>query len=70
MTDATTERTVRARAAGVLRGFWYGFVRLFGLGSCPIDQGPGAARPPRAGPLNATASRSRPSGGSTRRRPS
>jgi hypothetical protein len=35
-----------ARAVGWLRGFWYGFQRLFGLDSCPIDQVPGAGRPP------------------------
>jgi len=35
-----------ARIAGWLRGFWYRFQRLFGLDSCPIDQGPGSWRPP------------------------
>lgn len=39
-------RRAAARAASWLRGFWYGFQRLFGLDSCPIDQGPGAWRPP------------------------
>jgi len=39
-------RHAGARAAGWLRAFWYGFQRLFGLDSCPIEQGPGAWRPP------------------------
>lgn len=41
-------RRFRARAAASLRGFWYRFLRLFGLDSCPIDDGPGAGRPPGA----------------------
>lgn len=38
--------SARSRAADWLRGFWYGFQRLFGLDSCPIEQGPGGGRPP------------------------
>jgi hypothetical protein len=39
-------RRAAARTAGRLRGFWYGFQRLFGLDSCSIEPGPGARRPP------------------------
>jgi len=31
-----------ASTAGWVRSVWYRFQRLFGLDSCPIDQGPGA----------------------------
>jgi len=39
-------RRAVARAAGRLRAFWYGFQRVFGLDSCPIEQSPGAWLPP------------------------
>jgi len=50
-----TRRALWPRAARWLRSFWYGFLRLFGLDSCPIDQGPWAGRRPGIGgqPLQA-----------------
>jgi len=44
--NTTEQKSTAARTADWLRRFWYGFQRLFGLNSCPIDQGPGAWRPP------------------------
>jgi hypothetical protein len=35
-----------SRVTDLLRWAWYGFVRLFGLDSCPIDQGPGTTSVP------------------------